>query len=81
MAAALSLASAKITGPDGEIIHAEAQVLVRGTTLTLRHGGQSTVRENVQTVTQVTRGKWSIRFPDATELTVERVGRRCCGRR
>lgn len=80
MAAQLSLAAAKVTGPDGTLA-SKAQVLVRGDTLTIRHDGKADVRTGVQTVTQVSRGRWAIRFPDATELLVERVGRSCCGRR
>ena len=80
MAAQLSLASAKIIKPNGEVVES-AQVLVRGNVLTLRHGGASDVYPDVQAVTQTRRGVWTIRFPDATEVTVERIGRSCCGGR
>lgn len=80
MAAHLSLSSVKLTAPDGTVTN-RAQVLVRGSTLTVRVGGTTTTHEQVQSVQQTSRGIWTIRFPDASEWTVERVGRSCCGAR
>lgn len=81
MPANLSLTSAKLTAPDGTVID-KAQVLVRGSTLTVRpQGGTAQVHDGVQSVTSPSRGQWVIRFPDGSEWTVLRLGRTCCGAR
>ena len=81
MAAPLSLASAVVAGPDGAI-HSDTSVLVRGDLLTMRQpGGATEQRTGLQTVQQTSRGVWTLRFADGTELTVTRNGKSCCGGR
>lgn len=81
MAAPLSLASATVTDEAGHAVATKAQVLVRENVLSMRSGGTSDDRPGVQSVTQVSRGVWRIRFPDSTELTVTRQGGCGCGGR
>lgn len=77
MPAQLSLASANVTGPDG-LMASKAQVLIRGDVLKI---GPDREVAGVQSATQVARGRWVVRFADASELTVERVGGCGCGGR
>lgn len=80
MAAGLSLAAAKVEGPDG-LIADRAQVLVRQNVLTVRAGGVVDTFDGVQTVEQVSRGRWVLRFPDASEVTITRAAGCGCGGR
>jgi len=83
MAAQLSLASANVTDENGHAVATRVHVVVRGNVLTMRSGDGSgpDERPGVQSVTQVSRGVWRLRFPDATELTVTRTGGCGCGGR
>jgi hypothetical protein len=77
MAGQLSLAAAKVIGPDGEVVSPRAQVLVRGNVLTMRYEGRTETLDGVQSVRQPRRGEFVVRFPDATEYVVTRIGRKC----
>ena len=44
-------------------------------------GGATEQRTGLQTVQQTSRGVWTLRFADGTELTVTRNGKSCCGGR
>ena len=76
MAAQLSLASAKVTGPEG-VVASRAQVLVRANVLKVTVDHKTTAHPDVLTVTQESRGVWIVRFPGAVELRIERTGGAC----
>lgn len=82
MAAQLSLAAANVTDEQGALVgQRDDPVLIRGNVLRIGAGKGAVVREHVMAVESVSRGVWSVRFPDATVLTVARSNAACCGQR
>lgn len=71
MAAQLSLAAATVTDDDGVVIGKDEPVLIRQNVMRVGVGNDRRF-EDVQTVTQIGRGRWEVRLPTSRILTVIR---------
>lgn len=79
MAAQLSLASASVTTDEGEALGTDEPVMIRQNTLRIGIGADRTYQD-VQAVTQVSRGVWQVLLPGTKVLTVTRSKDCGCGR-
>ena len=71
MAAQLSLASATVTDDEGTVLGKDEPVLIRQNVMRVGVGNDRRY-EDVQSVTQVGRNHWEVRFPTSKILTVLR---------
>lgn len=80
MAAQLSLASATVTNDAGEVVAKDVPVLVRQNRLRIGVG-DAMAYDDVQQVTQTSRGVWVVTLPGSVTFTVSRKEDCGCGGR
>lgn len=79
MAANLSIARAKVTLPDGELLD-KVSLLVRQNTATIRLGSDVVTTADVTAVQRASgRNRWTITLASGETWAVERVGGCGCG--